>query len=488
MARTINGAIKGPLVLELSDNPLTIGGSGRVSSVDGDGIDGAAGTAWHITNRGIVSSAAQSGISLAGAGSLNNVGKTSGYYAGLQTGGAGAVQNQGKIIATWGDGVELDGGGTVTNKASGVVSGGRHGAGVAISGGAGTVVNQGKITGIYGGVSLNSGGAVTNAGSGVITSDLRSSAVEISGGGVVTNYGEISGGAGGVYLFDGGSVTNTGTIAATSGLVASGVWLASGGVVTNGKNGSISGCGDGIRTLSGSATIVNAGTISGGTNSVVFDPGTSGNRLVIEPGAVFKGAADATGTSGSTIELAGGKGAISGINSGQFLGFDRLAVDGDANWSVAGSDTIAAVLNDGVLSVSGGLVVSGAIDPDSSGVFKLDSGSTFNVANAIGSDTKISFAAGSELVIDHFGMFGQNVGNGEYAGSLLDKFRNATIDLKDFGFGDVKSMFSAASGLLQLTNDAAQAATLDFNASNFGAGAFHFASDGTGGTLITHHA
>jgi len=110
----------------------------------------------------------------------------------------------------------------------------------------------------------------------------------------------------------------------------------------------------------------------------------------------------------------------------------------------------------------------------------------FEVAKALGINSQIRFETGSELVVDHYGLFGQNVGTSGYAGSLLRDFGDAAIDLKDFNFAGITSSFSASTGLLQLTNSTLQMATLDFQTSSLGFGAFHFASDGGGGVLITH--
>ena len=546
MARKISGTISGPLTLKPSDNPLTITGTGSVASTgaNNDAIDGAAGTAWSIINKGAVSSEQGWAISLAGVGALDNSGMISGQLGGFETGGTGAVTNSGTIKGTGEglDAIDLHGGGSTTNKAGGLIKSGLHGVAITIDGGSGTVTNSGTISGLLGsgiflldggsvtnkaggviqapdrsvgvdienasgtvtnngkisgglggGVYLGAGGVVTNGANGVISGAARGAGVEIGGGsGTVTNNGRITGIAAAVFIDDGGSVTNTGTIKANGGLASDGVRLGiydegQISVVTNQKGGLISGGGNGVETVFGSGIVTNAGTISGGTHSVLFDPGTRDNRLIIKPGAVFKGAADATGASNSTIELAKGSGAISGIGNSQFLGFDTLADDGGASWTLKGINTIATVLNDGKLEVSGGLVVSSAIDPNSAGVFKLDGGSTLEVAAALGTAAKVSFASGSDLMVDHFASFGQNVGTDHYAGSLLALFGGSTVDLKDFGFAGLESSFTPSSGLLQLTNGASQAATLDFQTSSLGGGQFHFADDHNGGVLITHH-
>jgi hypothetical protein len=165
-------------------------------------------------------------------------------------------------------------------------------------------------------------------------------------------------------------------------------------------------------------------------------------------------------------------------------------VDDGANWTLNGAqNTIATVLNDGKLQVASGLQVSTAVDPGSTGVFKLDTGSTLEVAAALGASSKMSFDSGSELAIENFELFGQNVGTSSYEGSLLKNFGgNGSIDLKDFSSAGISSSFSNSGGVLQLqlTNGGMQMASLDFQKSGLGAGAFHFNTDGGSGVLITY--
>ena len=197
---------------------------------------------------------------------------------------------------------------------------------------------------------------------------------------VVTNEGTIagSGNGDGVSLDVGGSVTNSGTISGGYGITSDGAFVYAGSV-TNEVGGSISGVVNGVETGSGPATVTNEGTISGGTDSVLFGAGSTNNLLVITRSAVFVGAADATAATNSTIELTRGTGAISGIGNGQFVGFSTLVADDGANWTLKGANTIATLLDDGELEVSGGLTVSTAVDPTSTGAFLLDPGSTLAV-------------------------------------------------------------------------------------------------------------
>lgn len=460
MSRVIAGGISGPLVLSLtdplasggSDNPLIVTSTGTITSPL-DGIDGAAGTAWTIFNNGAVSTTDGAGIALAGAGFLYNSGQGSitSERQGVLINGAGVVANQGSIFAQ-DIGVGL-GEGSVINTNQGSIRGGPFG--VALQNG-GSVWNLGSISGDGGGVSLEGGtGSITNWGqiAGSITFGVSLAK------GSVTNLGTISGGHFGVQLLGDGVVDNQGSI-------HGGVEIAAGG------------------------TVINQGQISDGgfqnPFSVSFGSATANNLLVIAPNAVFNGAVEAPSGSNSTIELTSGSGAISGIGEGQFNGFDKLVADRGANWTLNAVNTIGTVLNDASLGVSGSLDVTTAVDPSSKGLFQLDGPSTLEIAAALGTSSKIGFSTGSNLLIDNFKLFGENVGTSGYAGPLLENFGGSTVDLKDFSIAGLDTSFSASSGLLQLSNSASEFATLGFQTSSLGVGSFHFNSDGSGGVLITH--
>ncbi|HUB14538.1 MAG TPA: hypothetical protein VMB34_21490 [Acetobacteraceae bacterium] len=519
MTRIIADTVIDPLILSLSDpaasggsdNPLLITSAGTITA----GISGPADTAWKITNDGMVSDGTGWGISLAGDGYLYNYGSISGpNMGGVEIGGFGWVMNQGAIngelagveirgngvvdnqgaISSMGFGVDIIGNGMIINQGS--IFG--FNTGVAL--GEGAVINQGSIRGSDGfGVVLTDGGSITNSGS--ITA-LGSGVSAMNGASTVTNQGLIQGFEGfasGVALAA-GSINNLGTIlggyagiqlgngtVANQGLISCyfrGIALG-GGAVTN--QGSILG---GVEVSAGSGTVTNQGLIASGAShpgiSVLFDPATANNLLVIKPGAVFDGVAEASGGSNSTMELAGGNGAISGIGSGQFNGFDTLKTDSGANWTLNGPNTVATVVNDGSLGVAGSLDVTTAVAGGSTGTFQLDAHSSLEVAAALGIGSKISFAAGSSLVVDSFGQFGENVGTGSYAGPMLENFAGSTVDLQGFGMTGLDMNFSNSSGLLQLTNSASQMATLAFQSSSLGAGTFHFNVDGGTGVFITH--
>jgi hypothetical protein len=225
MAKTISNSTTGPVVLQPTDNPLTITGTGAVNATGSgvDGIDGPAGTTWNITNAGRVASSGGDGVSLASSGSIGNSGAISGV-----------------------DGIVLRAGGSVTNLAGGSISasGARGsgfgvGAGVYVTGAAGTVTNNATISGGGYGVALAHGGTVTNNASILGAED----GVIFQGGvGALTNSGDITGTVDdGVALFSGGSVTNAaGKSISGLGTNGAGVFITgAAGTVTN--NGSIAG-------------------------------------------------------------------------------------------------------------------------------------------------------------------------------------------------------------------------------------------------------
>jgi hypothetical protein len=248
-----------------------------------------------------------------------------------------------------------------------------------------------------------SGGELTNGGP-------NSTAAAITGqrgvylfSGTLANYGLIKGtesgtsGLGsyfGVALLAGGKVENFGTIEG-SGALADGVTLTNGGTVINGASGAttalISGDSDGIYvgnlagtvtnygTVTGTAgvgiyfkensnnTVTNAGTIAGasGHDSVLFGGGN--DLLILDPGAVFTGAADG-GAGSNTLELASAAsaGTITGIGT-SLINFGTITIDPGAAWTFAGNNTIASgvTLNDdGMLTNTGTLTGVGTLTID----------------------------------------------------------------------------------------------------------------------------
>ena len=127
MAKTIS-ANTGEILLgttNASYNPLTVlAGVSVAGSVNG--IYGYSNLAWNVTNHGTVSGFSANGVELAGGGTVTNDGSITGAVNGVYVfGGAASIDNSGIIIGSEAnsDGVHLAGGGTVTNEIAASIAG-----------------------------------------------------------------------------------------------------------------------------------------------------------------------------------------------------------------------------------------------------------------------------------------------------------------------------------------------------------------------------
>jgi hypothetical protein len=370
-------------------------------------------------------------------------------------GGAPATLTNTGVIAG-STAADIEHGGSITNNPGASIAGSSFG--IFMTGGASTVTNDGSISGSRA-VDLAAGGTLTNA-----------SGATISG----TTAGVFATGAT-------ATISNSGAINALTG-GGTGLDIEAGGTITNNAGASIAGSRFGV-FLSGGGTVTNAGAISGGSYAVDFaSSGT--NRLVFDPGATFTGGVN--GGNG-TLELATGSGSIGGIDTGVFNHFQTVDVDSGAAWTLSGSDSAPTLLNLGTIITAGSLDVSTAVDPNSTGLFELGSGSTSEFAADVGTQNQMMFLTNSKLVIDNAASFGINVGTSSYAGPQLQDFSAGdTIDLRNFSPSGATLNFNSSTGLLQVTDTANQAASLSFQTSSLGSGAFQIASDGSSGVLITH--
>jgi hypothetical protein len=214
-------------------------------------------------------------------------------------------------------GVTLQSGGTVNN--AGTIQGGAGSYGVFVDGN-GTITNTGTIQGSYG---IWDWGNLDLSNFGVITGPIEG--VRSHYDATITNLasGQICGGMFGLYVDGIASVTNAGSIGGDR----AGIQLATAG------------------------TVVNAGTISstgaateGGPSAkyaAVFFGSTGGNRLVIDPGAVFNGGVYASASGSNTLELGAGNGTLAGFDT-EFLHFQTIAVDAGANWALTGTESLSS--------------------------------------------------------------------------------------------------------------------------------------------------
>jgi hypothetical protein len=324
-----------------------------------------------VMNDGLVSGApgiGGRGIRLASGGFVANgtnasiVGGSGGVYI---SGAVGTVVNHGTIKSgtVSGYGIRLAAGGSVTNFASGSISGtdggiavSSHYSGQPGSVAEGTVLNYGSIVGM---INMYAGGSVTNAASGVISGGPFGIKMEYPYPnpsspfrGVVVNDGTILangfGGAGVLLAYD-GLVNNASTNSLIEGF--SGVSLQTGtNTVFNDGNiiGTAAYAGDPAILLTGvENTLQNAGGIIGdsGTAIVFYNIDSTGhniltgrNVLVVDPGEMIDGVVVGNASASNIIELssATSAGSLSGLGT-QFTNFGSISFDAGAKWFIAGN-------------------------------------------------------------------------------------------------------------------------------------------------------
>jgi len=239
--------------------------------------------------------------------------------------------------------------------------------GIALSGPGGgtnswTIVNSGTIGGSAGtGIALGNNvtyvakGIVTNMSGGRIAGS--NIGVNIGGPGTLTNLagGTIAGSqSDGVYFgsLAPGTVVNSGVITGGFG----GEYMRGGGVVVNNAGATISGATYGVKFHNGTGTITNAGVISGTRHAaVMFYTNSTSNRLIVAPGAVFKGPVYGGNRLQSggfgTMELASAAsaGRLAGFG-GSITNFGSLQFDSGARWTVVGTGGAAGL---GTIGIGG---------------------------------------------------------------------------------------------------------------------------------------
>jgi len=368
-----------PPLTVVNDGTIT-GATTHTSFESGAGIVVSAGGTIVNSSDGFITGAAAivnkgtPGVTVINAGSI--VGESADYhgYGVVLRGAGGSVTNQAGGFISGYFGVDIyvtSGNPTVVNNGTIVGNTTTFGIGIKLSGG--SVSNNGTIAGGTGIDVATSRGTVTNYGLIDGSTETVGSGARLNSGGAFTNFatGIITGAANGVLIQGGvGSLINAGHIAASA-TSGTGAYIELGGAVTNQAGGTITGAiGVDILHYNGGGTLVNAGSISGTTAAVRFDPNAN-DRLIVDPGAQFSGTVDGGNTISpsplyvSTLELASGAstGTLTGIGT-QFINFGSIAFDAGASWFIAGSTaglagTISGFAHHETIEVSG-ITVTGS--------------------------------------------------------------------------------------------------------------------------------
>jgi outer membrane autotransporter protein len=471
------------------------------SIAGGDGGLFIQGTALNSGGRsGLTASVVNSGTI---AGSRND--GLNGYGVGFGSDLATAtLDNSGTISSAAGAGVFHGtlGDVTITNAAGATIEGGTHGVYAGGDGSlaltnAGTIRGNGTYEGSNApadaGVMIQSAGAVvensgtiSGAGYGIVTqlyfnpqtgqTEARATGTKIS------NSGTIRGDANdAIRLFGGGSVVNSGTIESVTGDLTDGITIqafagqntdgqAMLGSVVNQAGGTIAGGRYGVLAVSG-ASVVNAGTISGGVTGVVIGRQSSSGKTgeLVNSGTIEGGVLldvdSATATNSGTITSETGiaftsLGAATLINSGTIKGGNGIAVR-------------LGAFDDSVLLHTGS-AITGAIDAgagvdsltldgdilERTDAQRLTAATGFealrvaagywSTSGAVGTFDRVAIDEGATLQVN------QVTAGGEAASPILTSSvtTNGRLVLNFGGASDLDDLTINGSGKLQLIGDA----------------------------------
>jgi autotransporter-associated beta strand protein len=395
-----------------------------------------------------------------------------------------AVTNSGTISGA--TGIEIDNGGEVTNNAGGIIQG-TEGDGVASVGNSGTlpaplvVVNSGTIQGTAGGIDLSGGGTVTNNAGGTIIAGPENPAVVSTGGPLTfSNAGKIEGAvilgdfANQATLVTGGTIagdlnlgTDAGSTLILDGTGSEAVSQAVSGLITN--NGSVIKQGSGTWVVDKSLgnyageTTINAGTLTDSLSNALGTGGitVTGNTSVL---GVSQGVTIINAillTQGGSIDNAGRVanplgGLLAGVGGGNVINEETGVINN------AAGDAILFSAGGTVTNQAGGLIQS----QQGAGIDSLAGATTIANSGTISGATGVKLLGTASVTNNPGGVITGNGGLAILSSGGSTKILNAgTINgnVSLANFANTAQLFSGSriNGNLNLGASAASNLVLD---------------------------
>lgn len=460
--QTVIDTLNQPAQTPADGESLTVTGTGSVVTAGSRAVLGAG-------NNAIIVNAP----TLAGGGTIQ------GLARGVDINTApGTVDNSGTITgtSTTSIGVDLAAGGSVTNRSGGTISGGLTavlgeststavdvvndgqinggtGDGVSLQGG-GTVNNTNSITGTKSAIRIQNGAAATNevSNSGMLQSATTGfdSAVQFNstGGSVNNQAGGVISGAGGIDFGGAGDVINAGEISATN---SNAVRISGGGMVTNSATGTVNGS---IAINGATGAVDNSGSITGGVS--MSAGGTVANSKTINGGVTVSGGSAITNEisnmTGATISggfLTGATLSSGGdiINNGAISGASGVNIGGSGGTltnigtvdATGAFSTAVQVANGSIIDNSGSIVSQNAQAVSMGGGLTQTTLTNRTGSRIIGGPSSFfdAVSVGSDFMIDNDGL-------------IRGQGQNDFFDLTAlFGFGVTGTLINGESGTIE---------------------------------------
>ena len=313
---------------------------------------------------------------------------------------------------------------------------------------------------------VGSGVTLTNAGT-------LTGPVTLASGAILTNAatGTIAGNPTGVYASGAVNIGNAGSIAGTA---LYGVFLSAGGYVSNASSGRIVAPNAGIFVSNAAGTVVNDGSVGGGSAVWLSSGGTVSNRSSGIIGGTNNGifvqtttgrvvnAGQIVGTAQNGVILQAG-GSVTNQSGGSISGYDFNGVGIlNAAGTVVNAGSVVSTNASGIYLAASGSIANqagGTISGGTDGVSILGAGTVVNAGAIAGATDAVRFAAGAtnRLIVAPGASFTGTVEGGNTLGATA----TSTLELASAGTaGTLTSLGSQFVHFANVTIDAGAQWTL----------------------------